>query len=90
VAFGALAVWLFLGLFGGYAYWSGSKAKAYARAALWLTSAGWVTLGVVAQKSGHEAWSSFFGLTFFATLLLILLLWVFDLAHLLSKSKAKC
>lgn len=88
VTFLPLTVWLFLGLFGGYAYWYGNKAKAYARAGLWLTSVGWVTLGVVAKKSGYETWSSSFGLAFFATLLLVVMLWVFDLAHLLSKSKA--
>jgi hypothetical protein len=84
----ALAVWLLLGLFGGYAYWTGHKAKAYARVAMWLSLIGWMALGVAADQAGHDSRSLLFGLAFFATLLLILLLWLLDLAHLLRKAKA--
>jgi hypothetical protein len=80
-----LTAWLLLGLFGGYAYWDGNKAKADARAALWLTAVGWVTLGAIAKNSGYEV-GRVFGLACFATLLLMVMLWVFDSAHLLSKS----
>ena len=84
----ALAVWLLLGLFGGYAYWTGNKAKAYERVAIWLSLIGWMTFGVAADQAGYDSRSLFFGLAFFATLLLILLLWLLDLAHLLRKTKA--
>jgi hypothetical protein len=83
----SLAIWLLLGVFGGYVYWSGNKPKAYARAGLWLASIGWATLGLIADRSGNETLSIIFFLTFVATLLLILLLWIFDLAHLLRMSR---
>lgn len=84
-----LVVWLLLGLFGGYAYWSGNRAKAYARVAVWLSAIGWMALGVAAERAGYEARSLYFGLAFLATLLLVFLLWLLDLAHLLRQARAQ-
>ena len=76
-------VWLFLGLFGGFAYWSGDKTKAYARMGLWVALIVWVPVGTASMDPETGRMSDFTTFGFLATFLLIFILWVFDLARLL-------
>lgn len=77
------AVWLFLGLFGGFAYWSGDKIKAYARAMLWVAIIASAAIRGNAQDTGFRATEAVSFSIFGIGLVLIFIFWLFDLARLL-------
>ena len=81
--FAGVVIWMLFGAFGGYAYWSGHKLKACARVALWIALVGSITLVGAAERAAGAP-SPPLGLFLFAiSVLMICLLWAFDLVHLL-------
>lgn len=80
-----VGVWLFLGLFGGYAYWSGNPLRACARVTLWITLVSTVTLAGAAERAAGAPSPPLVLFLFAGSVLTIFMLWVFDLVHLVRR-----